>query len=352
MSEEARLAAYSTVSTSLALRSDHLLAELMDAAVSLGSGIGGKSALIEVDGKSVFVKRVPLTDMERLPEHVRSTANLFGLPTYCQYGVGGPSFGAWRELAVHTMTTNWVLGGQYQGFPLMYHWRVLPDTTSLPEELADVERAVAYWGGRSVVRRRIEALQQSSASLVLFLEYIPQTLHEWLTGQVQADEECADRALSLVERELEAGTAFMNARALLHFDAHFQNILTDGQRLYFTDYGLALSSRFDLSPSETRFFLLHRTYDRCYTVSWLVNWLITALYGYERNERVALIYACADGGKPPGGSPKARAILSRHAPLAAVLTDFYLKIQEESRESQYPLKALLRVLEADRSRRS
>src|SRR5690242_9139793 len=95
MSEEARLAAYSTVSTSLALRSDHRLAELVDAAMPLGSGIGGKSALMEVDGKTVFVKRVPLTDMERLPEHVRSTANLFGLPTYCQYGVGGPSFGAW-----------------------------------------------------------------------------------------------------------------------------------------------------------------------------------------------------------------------------------------------------------------
>lgn len=133
MSEDARLAAYGAVSTSLALRSDHRLGELVDAAVPLGSGIGGKSALLDVDGKPVFVKRVPLTDMERLPKHVRSTANLFGLPTFCQYGVGGPGFGAWRELAVHTMTTNWVLGGQYQGFPMMYHWRVLPDTAALPK---------------------------------------------------------------------------------------------------------------------------------------------------------------------------------------------------------------------------
>ncbi|MEU6916899.1 hypothetical protein [Streptomyces olindensis] len=75
MSEEARLAAYNTVSTSLALRSDRELAGLVDAAVPLGSGIGGKSALMEVDGNPVFVKRVPLTDMERGPEHVRSTAN-------------------------------------------------------------------------------------------------------------------------------------------------------------------------------------------------------------------------------------------------------------------------------------
>jgi hypothetical protein len=348
----ARLAAYSSVSTFLALRSDRRLGELVDTAVPLGSGIGGRSALLEVDGKPVFVKRVPLTDMERLPEHVRSTANLFGLPTFCQYGVGGPGFGAWRELAVHTMTTNWVLGGQYQGFPMMYHWRVLPDTAALPQELADVERAVAYWGGRPEVRRRIEALQQSSASLTLFLEYIPHTLHEWLTEQVQADEESADRACSLVEGELEAGTSFMNARGLLHFDAHFQNILTDGRRLYFADYGLALSSQFDLSPSETSFFELHRTYDPCYTRSWLVNWLITALYGYERKERVALMRACAEGEDPPHGPQEARAILSRHAPLAAVMTDFYVKIQEEDRETPYPLKALRRALHADRSRRS
>lgn len=352
MPEHARLAAYSTVSTSLALESDRRLGELVDAAMPLGSGIGGRSALLEVDGKPVFVKRVPLTDMERLPEHARSTANLFGIPTFCQYGVGGgPGFGAWRELAVHTMTTNWVLSGQHQGFPMMYHWRLLPDTAALHEELADVERVVAYWGGSPEVRRRIEALQQSSASLALFMEYIPQTLDEWLTEQIRAGEESTDRACSLVEGELEAGTSFMNARGLLHFDAHFQNILVDGRRLYFADYGLAISSRFDLSPSETSFFELHRTYDRCYTRSWLVNRLITKLYGYERKEREALIRACAEGEDPPDGPQKARAILSRHASLAAVMTDFYVKVQDENRETPYPLEALHRALHEDMSPR-
>jgi len=147
LSEDARWVAYSTVSTSLALRNDRQLGELVDTAVPLGSGIGGRSALLKVGRKPVFVKRVPLTDMELLPEHVQSTAYLFGLPAFCRYGVGGPGpvapgFGAWRELAVHTMTTNRVLGGQHQGFPLMYHWRVLPDTAALTGELPDVERAV------------------------------------------------------------------------------------------------------------------------------------------------------------------------------------------------------------------
>lgn len=43
----------------------------------------------------------------------------------------------------------------------------------------------------------------------------------------------------------------MNTRGLLHFDAHFENILTDGQRLFFADYGLAISSRFELSRDES-----------------------------------------------------------------------------------------------------
>lgn len=344
MSRGARLAAYSAVSTSLALCSDHELSGLVDAAVPLGSGIGGRSVLLEVGGIPVFVKRVPLTDLERQPEHARSTANLFGLPGFCQYGIGGPSFGAWRELAVHTMTTNWVLAQDYEGFPSMYHWRVLPDPgQSLPGELADVEGAVAYWGGGLAVRRRIEALRESSASVALFLEYIPQNLHEWLGAQVTAGGEAAGVACAMVARELEAGTSFMNARGLLHFDAHFENILTDGRRLFFADYGLAISSRFDLSKEEAGFFAGHQTYDRCYTVTHLVIWLVTALYGYERDDHHSFVRACAQGEHPTGIPPEAAAILTRHAPIAAVMTDFYRKLQRESRQAQYPLAEIRRI---------
>ncbi len=347
MSRPARLAAHGAASTTLALLSDRTLSELVDAAVPLGSGIGGKSALLEIDGIPVFVKRVPLTDSERDPENIRSTANLFDLPMFCQYGIGGPGFGAWRELAVHTMTTNWVLTGDHEGFPLMYHWRVLPDSTPLPEELAHVERAVAYWGGGSQVRHRIEALQQSSASVALFLEYIPQNLNQWLGGQLAAGDEAADRACAMVERGLTAGTSFMNSRGLLHFDAHFENILTDGRRLYFADYGLALSSRFELSREEAEFFDSHQTYDRCYTASYLVHWLVTALYGYDREDRYALVRACAEGKHPagiPGVVPKeAASIIRRHAPLALVMWDFIDELRYRSRSTPYPLEEIRRI---------
>lgn len=100
MSPGARRAARSAASTTLALCSDRALRELVEGATPIGSGIGGTSALLEVDGTPVFVKRVPLTDLERQPDNVRSTANVFELPAFCQYGIGTigtPGFGAWRN---------------------------------------------------------------------------------------------------------------------------------------------------------------------------------------------------------------------------------------------------------------
>jgi len=348
LTHAARLGVHSEVSTSLALCGDHELGELVATAKPLGTGIGGRSALLDVGGTPVFVKRVPLTDLERLPENARSTANVFGLPAFCQYGIGGPGFGVWRELAVHSMTTNWVLAGQFGGFPLMYHWRVLPDTVQpLPGELADVERVVAYWEGSRQVRRRIEELRGATASVALFLEYIPHTLHDWWGTRLQEKPEDL-AAYSMVEEGLEAGVSFMNARGLLHFDAHFQNILTDGRQLFFADYGLSLSTRFQLSRKEADFFDLHAGFDRSYTKSYLVNWLVTALYGYGKEEREALVRDCAAGGRPEGIPVAAAAILSRHAPLAAVMTDFLGRLREETRQTRCPAQELRRV---DNSRR-
>ncbi|BBA95491.1 hypothetical protein RVR_374 [Actinacidiphila reveromycinica] len=115
----ARVFAYATVGARLSLFSDRRLADAVAAAPGLGSGIGGRAAEMDVEGRRVFVKRVPLTDTELRPEHRRSTANVFELPLFYQYGVGSAGFGAWRELAAHLMTTGWVLKDEYAGFPLL-----------------------------------------------------------------------------------------------------------------------------------------------------------------------------------------------------------------------------------------
>ncbi len=344
LTRAARLTAYAAAATGLALLSDRRLGYLLDAATPMGAGIGGSAVLLEIEGTPVFAKRVPLTELEGRPRNVRSTANLFRLPGFYQYGINSAGFGAWRELAAHAMTTNWVLGSRGQDFPLLYHWRVLPaPAAAVPDELKDVDRAVGYWNGSPAVRERIEAIRQSSASVVLFLEYIPQNLDQWLSAQLAEGGAAAERACAMVERNLRTGVACMNSRGLLHFDAHFENFLTDGRRLYFADFGLATCSRFELSPAESGFLAEHATYDRCYTVTHLVYSLARSLCGYGRDECAALVRECADGREPAGLPGWAAAIMMRHAPVAAVMGTFGRQLQEESRTTPYPAGELRRL---------
>ncbi|MFC5287656.1 hypothetical protein ACFPM7_11400 [Actinokineospora guangxiensis] len=348
MSGGRRAAAHEATAAVLSRLDDREVVDLLATAVPLGEGIGGTAAVVDVGGTPVFVKRVPVTAREARPENAGSTANLFGLPAFCHYGVGdvgSPGFGVWREVAVHAMTTEWVLAGEYDGFPLTYHWRVLAHPgLPLSGELADIDHAVDHWGGGPGVRDRIEGLRDARASVALFLEHVPHTLHDWLRAQVAAGERAAERACAMVERELLAGTSFLDARGVLHFDAHFQNILTDGERLYFADFGLALSSGFAVDGAEAAFRAGHRGYDRCYALTQLVVWLVVELFGLRGDELGAFLRACARG-EPPAGVPGwVRPILLRHAPVAAVMTDFFRRFRAESRQTPYPAERLAGLL--------
>ncbi|KAB2592359.1 protein kinase family protein [Streptomyces arboris] len=345
----ARLAGHGTVSTRLSLLSDHRLGEVVAAATPLGSGIGGRSAELDVDGTRVFVKRIPLTDTELRPENTRSTANVFELPMFYQYGVGSAGFGAWRELAVHTMTTNWVLGDEYAGFPLMYHWRVLPDSPpeGFTDEFGGLEGALAHWEGSPAVRDRLEAIGASSYSLVVFLEHVPHTLAGWLADHREpAVPDGGDGSpLRWVEEALMSGAAFMSSRGLVHFDAHLANILTDGRQLYFADFGLALSSRFDLSANESAFLSDHLTYDRCHTASHLLRYhVLDGVRGDTESE--AFLHDWIAGRRPGGVPPETAAVIDRHARPAAVMDSFFRRLLTESKQTPFPAAEIERQLGA------
>ncbi|MFD5779165.1 protein kinase family protein [Streptomyces sp. NPDC126933] len=334
----ARLATYGSVSTHLSLLSDRRLGEVVAAATPLGSGIGGRSAELTVGGVRVFVKRVPLTDIEMRPENARSTANLFGLPMFYQYGVGSSGFGAWRELAVHTMTTNWVLGNEYEGFPLMYHWRVLPDShpQGFADEFGGIEGAVAHWEGSSAVRERLEAIGRSSSSLVIFLEHVPHTLSVWLSDQRKAAPEVeVGPTYAWVEEALTRGAAFMSSRGLVHFDAHFNNVLTDGRLIYFADFGLALSSGFELSEDEAEFLSDHLAYDGCYIANHLLrHHLPDGVRGNVEHE--PFLHNWIAGERSEGVAPALAAIIDRHARAAMVLDRFHHRLLTASKRTPYP----------------
>ncbi|SNS25420.1 hypothetical protein SAMN05216276_1006173 [Streptosporangium subroseum] len=357
MSHGERVGKYGEVASALALRSDRQLAESLEQARVLGSGIGGTSVLLDVAGVPVFAKRVPLTDLERRADNVMSTANLFGVPPICQYGiveVAGPGFGAWRELAANVMATNWVLTGRSAAFPLLYHWRVLPGAPPPTEEHADIEAVVQYWDGSPAVRDRLHALAGASAGIVLFQEFIPHTLDAWLAAQLAAGQDAAIAASAMVESFLLTDVAFMNDQELMHFDGHFGNILTDGERLYIADLGLATSPRFDLSKQEIEFLERNRTHDMGYALMRLVNWLVTNVCGVgvpqdggpaRRNEYVR---ACAAGADPAGAPPAVAAVIRRYAPVAAALNDFYWDLYGVDRTTPYPGEKVERGLGAMR----
>jgi hypothetical protein len=251
--------------------------------------------------------------------------------------VGSPGFGAWREVAANTMTTNWVLAKQSEAFPLMYHWRVLPGAIPLPEEHADIERVVAYWGGSAAVRRRLDALGQASASVVLFLEFLPHRLDTWLSSQLAAGPDAVAAACAMVERCSRADVAFMNTRGLLHFDAHFRNVLTDGHRVYLADFGLASSPRFDLSDGERDFLARNASHDACYAVRELLNWMVTNIVGIAAPAaRYDYLRRCAAGASPTGVPEPVAELISRHAPAVAIMNDFYWNLFGVSRETPYP----------------
>lgn len=350
MSLSDRHKTHTHLSEKLGALSDEMLSKLILNAKPMHSGIGGDSALLTIEGTPIFVKNIPLTDLEREPKHFLSTANLFELPLYYQYGVGSAGFGAWRELVAHTMTTNWVLSEKCPNFPILYHWRILPGK---PKNLnishwGDLENYTQYWENSRAIQKRAEAIHNATTHIVLFLEYVPQTLHQWLGDQLKLGESQAEKAISFVERVLKTTNDFINANELIHFDAHFENILTDGKMICFSDFGLVLSSKFDLTKEEKEFLSAHRTYDRCATIVNLLHCIITNLYGKDQWEVRLRDFL---NGKLDEPSPSITALIKRYAPIALVMDEFYQNLQKETKSTPYPavhLESLLTVLDEGR----
>lgn len=113
-----RLENYLNTASFLASLSNIELEALLEQAEPHHSGIGGDSSNVSLNGTKIFVKQIPLTELEQRPENVQATHNAFNLPLFYQYGVGSAGFGAWRELRSHIMTSNWVLTKQCAVFRL------------------------------------------------------------------------------------------------------------------------------------------------------------------------------------------------------------------------------------------
>ena len=218
------------------------------------------------------------------------------------------------------------------------HWRVLDGPPPISADLADVDRVVEFWGGSPAVRRRLDAINDASATVTLFLEHVPHTLPQWLSPQLAAGTADAGAAISMLDRSLRVDVASMNAAGLFHFDLHLDNILTDGERLYFADFGLAVARQFELSPEETHFLDANISHDPCHAITRLVDFLVTECAGTTdwaaRNE---LVRRCALGEDITAAmSSSAAGVVRRYAPIAVVVNDFYRQLHLEDRATSYP----------------
>jgi hypothetical protein len=207
--------------------------------------------VVSVNGTTVFVKRVPLTDVELA--HPSSTRNMFRLPGYYNYGVGSAGFGVFRELTTHEKATQWVLSGAAPGFPLLFHHRVMSRLEPAPPFPIPFDDYVTYWNSSKTVARYVQARQEAVHEVWFATEFVPHTLFDWMTTNQERTE---DALLALCQT-----VTFLRRHGIVHFDAHFGNVLTDGDRYYLADFGLALDESFELTASERRFLDRHQYYD-------------------------------------------------------------------------------------------
>ena len=322
---------HTIVSNTLACMSNQQLQEVLSTGNEMHAGIGGASIRIDIENIPVFVKKVPITEFELNPGNFMSTANIFKLPMCYQYGVGSAGFSAWRELAAHIMTTNWVISGQCLNFPIMYGWRVIPIMLSKTDlsYWGSTEKYLDYWENDKNIKERVHSLKSANTCVLLFLEYFPKNLHQYLKEVLSSSISELDAINHLEKLDKSFGTVleFMKENGFLHMDAHFHNILADDNNIYLSDFGLALSNKFDLSMTENNFIKDHENYDRC---SYSVNLLHGVLTAYAEKEHWDKTLSDYLTNKLSIKLPdKINEILSKNASIAEKMHKFYKEIQKD-----------------------
>jgi hypothetical protein len=247
------------------------------------------------------------------------------------------------------MATSAVAEGKSEAFPMLYHWRILEEPLDSSDLDAIVEEVAELWQGSHEVRSRLDAVATAPATVLLFFEFIPTALLDWLDRQVELGVDPTNAALEMVEAGLLEIADDLRSAGLLHFDAHFGNMRTDGRRVFLTDFGLASSPQFQLTSSERQFIADNATHDRCHMLTRLVDWIVSSFIDgadwQKRDMRIRMAHE-RNGIGLERLSAKAASAVARHAPIAMIINDFYRRLRFDERHARYPTDAILRALEA------
>ena len=223
-----RLERHRAIVAALEAISDEELAAWLTASEPLRRD-GHASLMLPGDGTPLFVKLLSLTELELKPQHWLSTANCFGLPPSYGHRIGSAGFGVRRELDTHAIANGWVVAGECAQFPLMHNHRLVP----IARPVFRAPRWPKPWGDDPAVAARHAAIEQSSHCVAVFLEPFRCNLLQWLRDRPAGTNGSDDDVLRLEPQLLELAE-FINRRGLRHMDAHFENIVTDGENIVTT----------------------------------------------------------------------------------------------------------------------
>jgi hypothetical protein len=348
MGEPDRLAKRDAMAAKLSSLSDREVRSLLDAGTEPRVGIGGATQSIEVAGSPVFVKAIKLSNLE-VDAGPGDTRNLFGLPPWYHYGVGAGStgFNAWREVATHEMVSDWVIGDERGPFPLLYHWRIVPNVARRELGEAGILRALKFWADSAQVETRLRALSATTTVVAVFIEHVPLVLRGWLDRQLAfGREEMAGSAQRVLDQLLGAAKQ-MRAHGLVHFDAHLDNVLTTGQQLVVSDFGLAAAADFELDDAERQFLTAHADHDVAYCAAELTNAILRKVMAFpDARARNDWLQMCAQTGTADGVPDPFAETIRRLAPTTTLVNDFYWQLHDGQVQTQFPSEALATTLNA------
>jgi hypothetical protein len=137
---------------------------------------------------------------------------------------------------------------------MLYHYRMMPFSGERPAvDMERHQRYVAYWNGNQNIGKYMLARANANYELALFLEHMPYAVEPWLRKN--------PRKTSQLIEDLRDAITFLRGQGIVHFDANFDNVLSDGKHAYLTDFGLVLDKQFDLTDDEALFLKQNTYYD-------------------------------------------------------------------------------------------
>lgn len=322
----------------LASLDDAGVRRLLETAEPIGVGIGGTTKAVRIGETTVFVKQLPLTGSEEADP--TATAIRLRLPFASHYGIGSPTHGVGRELAAHQATTGWVHDGAADFFPLLLGWRVIDLKCESDLHEFDGDAPQRRWGTHwPEVQRKLTAMKDATKSMVLFLEYVPETLGAWLRSSLAAGTG-ATVFPDVVAQVIDA-TTWMETQGFQHFDVHPGNILVHEGRLLFTDFGLALYCGFELTPEEEASMVTHAGFDRDTSLMHLFHWVLFELGHTSGPQRMELLRAAAADPASPALDPVRVALgegadlIALHAPVAVYITEMFSILMRDASATRY-----------------